>query len=303
MKKQSILTQIKKLTKTPFFVVSLLSAILIGMAIMFVLGVSSEYSFSKFDWDGVSGISDVLMTFVTLVLLLSIWQAKDAHDESTKARIQSTNASDAEVLKWAMIEIGKRKPDIKLVTDAYKNELDILLSDNKPHKYQATNKKQPQYTDQERVTHIENLSNNKKEEFYSNVEEINGENWNQEIKDALHKEVSIIMQRMGYMALFGLISKQHFINLWGPMFLASWYSIEWYIKEERKRLGENLELVPNPEEFIEQFGSSEGVGNRSYKGAFFRIHLEAFIKECEDKLPLQLVNNERKKFGRREIDQ
>ena len=171
-------------------------------------------------------------------------------------------------------------------------------------KYKYTKSNEFFDTDKGRMMHIEsmqkNMSNEELEDFYSNVESIDGEKWSKDVKDALHKEVSIIMQRMGYMALFSLISKQHFINLWGPMFLACWYSIEWYIKDERERLGENTENNLKPVDFIKQFGSMEE-SNRDYEGAFFRIHLETFVQECEDRLPLLLVNNERLKFGRKPL--
>jgi uncharacterized membrane protein len=281
--------------KKPGLIVILISVSLLVVAILVVTSITTNVNFTEFNWSGVSGISDVLMTFVTLILMLSIWQAKDAHDESTKARVQSTNASDAEVLRWAMDEMGKRKKHIKSVTNEYKKELQEILVNGYEYSY---NDVEDNHKDQHRMEFVNKLDESKQKEFYEKVDKITGKDWSQDIKDDLHKEVSIIMQRMGYMALFGLISKQHFINLWGPMFLASWYSIEWYIMEERGRLGESSEKNLDPKMFIEQFGTYEGEDSRDYKGAFFRIHLETFIKECENKLPLKLVNNERLKFGR-----
>jgi uncharacterized membrane protein len=281
--------------KKPGLIVILISVSLLVVAILVVTSITTNVNFTEFNWSGVSGISDVLMTFVTLILMLSIWQAKDAHDESTKARVQSTNASDAEVLRWAMDEMGKRKKHIKSVTNEYKKELQEILVNGYEYSY---NDVEDNHKDQHRMEFVNKLDESKQKEFYEKVDKITGKDWSQDIKDDLHKEVSIIMQRMGYMALFGLISKQHFINLWGPMFLASWYSIEWYIIEERGRLGESSEENLDPKMFIEQFGTYEGEDSRDYKGAFFRIHLETFIKECENKLPLKLVNNERLKFGR-----
>ena len=281
--------------KKPGLIVILISVSLLVVAILVVTSITTNVNFTEFNWSGVSGISDVLMTFVTLILMLSIWQAKDAHDESTKARVQSTNASDAEVLRWAMDEMGKRKKHIKSVTNEYKKELQEILVNGYEYSY---NDVEDNHKDQHRMEFVNKLDESKQKEFYEKVDKITGKDWSQDIKDDLHKEVSIIMQRMGYMALFGLISKQHFINLWGPMFLASWYSIEWYIIEERGRLGESSEENLDPKMFIEQFGTYEGEDSRDYQGAFFRIHLETFIKECENKLPLKLVNNERLKFGR-----
>lgn len=285
----------KKLTKKPGLIVAIISLCLLLLTILTVKTISSTLDFSTFNWNGVSGVSDVLMTLVTIVLMLSIWQAKDAHNESTKARIQSTNASDAEILRWAMDEMGKRKKHIKSVTSAYKNELEKILV----VKYQYTNENISDIDkDLHRTNYLKELNDESKEAFFNDAKKITGIEWESETISALHTEVSIIMQRMGYMALFGLISKQHFINLWGPMFLASWYSIEWYIKEERERLQENTseDVQLSPAKFINQFSGKED--NRSYEGAYFRIHLETFIKECEEKLPLNLVNNERLKFGR-----
>jgi len=293
----------------------LIIATIISVSLIAYLGSNGmTFSLSSFNWEGVDGITNIFMTVVTMVFLYGIIQAKETHAESAKARKQATNASDAEVLRWAMDEMSKRKDHIRLVTDAYKEELEnILIKDYgfkstsescepKTHKYQLR-KSSPKYTDQDRMNFIESMKTNEKYEFYLKVEKIKGDEWNQEIKDALHKEVSIIMQRMGYMALFNLISKQHFINLWGPMFLACWYSIEWYIKDERERLGETPEKnIEEPAVFIDKFGSSDK-DNREYDGAFFRIYLETFIRECESNLPKKLVNNERLKFGRKPLSE
>ena len=295
------------INKRQIVVITLLTFLLLVLVPMISYylfsGIVVYEDLKVFNWEGVSGLTNIIMTIVTIVLLIGIWQAKESQEETKNARIQATNASDAEVLRWAMDEMTQRKNHIRLVTDAYKSELENILiplgfkGEQKTHKYKKRIFK-PSYSDQDRISFLKEISESKKKEFYSKVEGIDGNDWSQDIKDALHKEVSIIMQRMGYMALFGLISKQHFINLWGPIFLASWYSIEWYIKDERKSLNENLDSEKNlsAEKFIDKFGPRGN--NRDYKGAFFRIHLETFIKECEAKLPLELVNNERLKFGR-----
>ena len=114
--------------KKPGLIVILISVSLLVVAILVVTSITTNVNFTEFNWSGVSGISDVLMTFVTLILMLSIWQAKDAHDESTKARVQSTNASDAEVLRWAMDEMGKRKKHIKSVTDFFMKIIFYILT-------------------------------------------------------------------------------------------------------------------------------------------------------------------------------
>jgi hypothetical protein len=283
----------------PHMFVPVVSIIIIFLVVAIVSSIEGiQIELYKFNWEGVDGITNIIMTIVTMTLLFGIWQAKETHDESTKARKQSTRANDAEILRWAMDEMSKRKGDIKLVTNAYKQELQEVMNKSFPDSKGSFG------TDKSRMEFIKEMQEKatdkdkeKLEKFYKAVEDITGENWDDGVKTALHTEVSIIMQRMGYMALFSLISKQHFINLWGPMFLACWYSIEWYIKNERKELGEsNDNNCETPEEFIEIF--EEGGNNSDYEGAFFRIHLETFVMECENKLPLLLVNNERLKFGR-----
>src|SRR5690554_3896178 len=42
--------------------------------------------------------------------------------------------------------------------------------------------------------------------------------WSTETVDAAYR-VSIVMQRLSYMAMSGLISKEHFSKMWGPAFV------------------------------------------------------------------------------------
>ena len=173
------ITKIKDLMKKPSSIVMIISIFLLLLSIITVNLISSNLDFATFTWDGVSGVSDVLMTFVTLILMLSIWQAKDAHSESTKARIQSTNASDAEVLRWAMDEMGKRKNDIKLVTNAYKEELQTILVNG--YGYNC-NDVEENHRDQHRIKFVKKMNESKKKEFFEEVKKITGKDWSQDSK-------------------------------------------------------------------------------------------------------------------------
>jgi len=68
---------------------------------------------SKFDWSGVSGLSDVVMVLLTLVLLAGLKQGAKNIRESSISR-------DADILRWAMSEMDTLKPQIRLLTDAHK---------------------------------------------------------------------------------------------------------------------------------------------------------------------------------------
>lgn len=68
---------------------------------------------SKFDWSGVSGLSDVIMVVLTLVLLAGLKQGSKSIRESSISR-------DADILRWAMSEMDALKPQIRLLTDAHK---------------------------------------------------------------------------------------------------------------------------------------------------------------------------------------
>ena len=65
--------------------------------------------------------------------------------------------------------------------------------------------------------------------------------WSKETIDSAYR-VSIIMQRLSYMAMSGLISKDHFSKMWGPAFIKAWGSLEPYIHHKRFVNGEPLTL-------------------------------------------------------------
>ncbi|TLF47921.1 hypothetical protein FEI13_14310 [Halomonas urmiana] len=66
--------------------------------------------------------------------------------------------------------------------------------------------------------------------------------WFQETLEAAYR-VSIVMQRLSYMAMSGLISKKHFSKMWGPAFVKAWDSLEHYIHHKRFLNGEPLTLA------------------------------------------------------------
>lgn len=66
--------------------------------------------------------------------------------------------------------------------------------------------------------------------------------WPKETIEAAYR-VSIVMQRLSYMAMSGLISKEHFSKMWGPAFVRAWASLEPYIHHKRSLNGEPLTLA------------------------------------------------------------
>lgn len=65
--------------------------------------------------------------------------------------------------------------------------------------------------------------------------------WPQKTLESAYK-VSIIMQRLSYMANSGLISKEHFSKMWGPAFIKSWNHLEPYIHHKRSENNEPITL-------------------------------------------------------------
>lgn len=184
---------------------------------------------SKFDWSGVSGLSDVIMVVLTLVLLAGLKQGSKSIRESSISR-------DADILRWAMSEMDALKPQIRLLTDAHKR-----------HRYCG--------------------------KAHDPQENPNG--WTDKELEAA-QIVGVNLQRIGYMALHNLVSRNHFMNIWGPMYLACWYSLEPWVKHKRKALNEPTEIKD---------------------GAYSRIFFEQYANYCEANLPRRLVDNERQRFG------
>lgn len=189
-----------------------------------------QIELNKFDWNGVSGISDVVMVMLTIFLLIGLKQGSKSIRESSLSR-------DAEILRWAMSEMDKLKPQIKAITSAHKRQPYCDCGIEHTRKFNST--------------------------------------WtNEELLAA--QEVGVNLQRLGYMALHNLISRNHFMNIWGPMYLSTWYALEAWVKHKRIDLGEPLEITD---------------------GAYSRMYLEQYAHYCENHLPLNLVENERARFN------
>lgn len=189
---------------------------------------------STFDWNGVSGLTNILMVFLTILLLYSLRQGSKNIKESALSR-------DADILRWAMAEMDILKPAIRVLTHAHKRVPYCQCPDGHVKEFEC--------------------------------------NWtNEELLAA--QEVSIKLQRIGYMALHNLISRNHFMNIWGPMYLSTWYSLEPWVKHKRLELDEPLTIE---------------------KGAYSRMYLEQFAQYCEANMPEVLVNNERRRFNLPEI--
>lgn len=189
-----------------------------------------QIELNRFDWSGVSGISDVLMVLLSILLLIGLRQGAKSIKESSLSR-------DADILRWAMSEMDALKPKIRIITDAHKRA---------------------PFCDCENI-HIKEFSNS----------------WCEEEIEAA-QSVGVNLQRIGYMALHNLISRHHFMNIWGPMYLASWYALEPWVKHKRLELDEPQNISD---------------------GAYSRMYLEQYAKYCENNLPLPLVENERKRFN------
>ena len=70
---------------------------------------------NRFDWSGVSGVSDIVMVFLSVLLLFGLRQGAKSIKESSLSR-------DVDILRWAMSEMDGLKPKIKILTGAHKNK-------------------------------------------------------------------------------------------------------------------------------------------------------------------------------------
>ncbi|MFC0444264.1 hypothetical protein ACFOD1_03015 [Pseudidiomarina halophila] len=83
--------------------------------------------------------------------------------------------------------------------------------------------------------------------------------WSGELRAAAQR-VSVTMQRLSYMAEADLISKEHFSNMWGPMFADAWNRLEPFVQHKRHLEREPLTLAD---------------------GAYSRKDFEKFARYCE----------------------
>jgi hypothetical protein len=158
--------------------------------------------------------------------------------QGSKSIKESSLSRDADILRWAMSEMDELKPHIRTITDAH------------------TRKPFCSYENE----HIEEGFNPP---------------WEEEEEEAAQL-VGVKLQRIGYMANQNLISRDHFMNMWGPMYLASWYSLEAWVKHKRLKLDEPQNISD---------------------GAYSRMYFEQYAKYCENNLLPLLVENERKRFN------
>jgi len=156
--------------------------------------------------------------------------------QGSKSIKESSLSRDADILRWAMSEMDELKPRIRTITDAH------------------TRKPFCSYENE----HLE-------EGFKTP--------WEEEEEEAAQL-VGVKLQRIGYMANQNLISRDHFMNMWGPMYLASWYSLEAWVKHKRLELDEPQNISD---------------------GAYSRMYFEEYAKYCEKNLLPLLVENERKR--------
>lgn len=83
--------------------------------------------------------------------------------------------------------------------------------------------------------------------------------WQQEEEKAAYR-ISVVLQRLSYLANSGLISKIHLQKIWGPTFAEAWDLVETWVKYKRFKKGEPIELSD---------------------GAFSRNDFEKFALECK----------------------
>jgi len=220
----------KKLLFNSVLLSVLVASIFITLSLAVDISKEVTIKLHEFDWSGVSGVMDIVMVILTFVLLVGLRQGRKSIQESTRSR-------NAELLNWAMEEMTKIKPAIKVVTDAHKREPYCDCIGSLQNTYQST--------------------------------------WSKNELDAA-QTVSVALQRMGYFATHDLVSKQHFLNIWGPLYLSCWYSLEGWVKHKRIQLDEPADIA---------------------EGAYSRLYFEKFAVYCEENLPKLLLDNTRKQFG------
>lgn len=168
--------------------------------------------FSRFDWQGVSAISDVLMFLLNIILFGSVLIGYKTLKESARSR-------DAQLLTWAMDQMTRIKDDLQIVraSPAY-GSIDEIQA--------------PDFTSP-----------------WDNLEE-----------EAAYR-VSIELQRLAYLTNSGLISQEHFKNMWGPTFVSAWNKLETWVKKKRLNNNEPMHLED---------------------GAYSRNDFERFALECAE---------------------
>lgn len=167
---------------------------------------------SRFDWQGVSAVSDLLMVLLNIVLIVSVVIGYRSLRESAKSR-------DATLLIWATERMDTIRPLLEQLraAPAYGSLNDIRAGSD----FSAP--------------------------------------WSPELLGSANR-VGIELQRLSYMANKGLISREHFIAMWGPTFVAAWEILEVPIKHRRLKNGEPMHL---------------------HEGAYSRRDFETFSMLCK----------------------
>jgi hypothetical protein len=297
--------------KNPIFILFLIVILLISSFFNLINtsleGNDFQLNLGIFDYQGLSAAAEWFTLLGALVIYIFYTRQQDKlQEEQRMAERRSMKWQSTEVLRWAMDELSPTKKRLFIVFKTFKHEMDsILITSYKFPVSEEDKCNRKPITDDERISYIRELSINEKERFYQEVKNINilHISGGDHAESVLH--LNLELQKIVYLCMFDFVPKQHFINLWGPVILAAWYSMEGYIRHERMRMGECAEDNDySPEDYIKMFDSSEdGMTPKHYQGPQFRVHLELLAKQMEEGLvPLQLVNRERERFGRPRLE-
>lgn len=190
-----------------FLVVFILLALVINLEAGIGFFSSMEVDLKRFDWDGVAGISNVLMVFLNLVLVVGIVFSYESIKESSRARI-------FQVLESASQRIDMVHDDIKAVRGGGVSP-GWNLEDFKV-----------QYTK------INNKLNYNKTELDKSINGIITLYIHNIPYDAANN-ASKTFERLAFFALSGLIPEKYFRDLWGPLFVDVWLRLEPWIIAKR----------------------------------------------------------------------
>ena len=304
--------------KNPLFILFLIVILLISSFFNLINtsleGGDFQFNLGIFDYQGLSAAAEWFTLLGALAVYIFYTRQQDdlneqkqdlifkAQEEQRMEERRAMKWQSTELLRWTMDGLSKEKIHFRRVVDCFKHEMDSILitSYEFPVSEEDKHNLEP-IADEARISYIKNLSIIEQEKFYQEVKDIDimkSAYASHDIKDSV-VIVSILLQRNAYLCLFEFIPKQHFINLWGPMILALWYSLEGYIMHERCRLGEGS-VKYTPEDYIKMFDFSEdGTSPKHYQGPQFRAVVELLAQQMEEGfVPLQVVNREREKMGR-----
>lgn len=112
-------------------------------------------------------------------------------------------------------------------------------------------------------------------------------NWEDDDKESIAKaaalipdeeanKVSRVLQRLSYLVRAELIPEEHLIEMWGPLFVEMWLSLEPWVKDKRIQNGEPIQLR---------------------EGAFSRKDFEWFAIRCCKTSKIHISPSLREKYG------